>query len=528
MVGMKKSSKILIISGISLVAVTVAFVLMLAFNTRIYYGISAGGVPLGGKTVEEAERLLSSRGFFERMPDMVCDGVTFRVSADELGVSCDSKATATSAYNYGRDTNALRRIGNMLRLMFTPTDIPVKIKLDGDKLGEVSAKYLGGVCIPPQAPKARLEGDKLYITNGRDGVEVDRDELTRALADFVYNKVDKILLVTKPITPERFTGEGLHDEFACAPVNAGYSISGMRISYTPGKNGIDFDVDNADKVLKDNIRNPEEYFIPVTIIFPEHTIQSLDRALFGDCLGTYTSRYNPADTGRTRNVTLAAGKINGAVLNTGDIFSYNGLVGERTAERGFTGAKVYAGGEVVNGLGGGVCQVSSTLYNAVLYADLEVVSRTNHSLPVTYVPLGRDATVSYGTIDFKFKNQYNTPIRISTAVGGGVLTVSVWGKKTTDKTVEIRTEQVSTTPFAIKEEEDSAVAEGKTKVKQTGRDGAVVNTYKRVIENGRVVSDKFIHESTYTPISQIILVPPAPKGDKTHSESDALPTVILE
>ena len=125
------------------------------------------------------------------------------------------------------------------------------------------------------------------------------------------------------------------------------------------------------------------------------------------------------------------------MLKKGEVFSYNNILGERTEARGYSGAKVYAGGEVVDGLGGGICQVSSTLYNAVLFADLNVVSRTCHSLPVAYVPLGRDATVSYGAIDFKFKNPYDDPIKISAVSSGGVLTVGIYGKKQSDKTVEI-------------------------------------------------------------------------------------------
>lgn len=515
---MKKSTKILMVAGISLCVAVLAFLAVLTFNIRIYYGVSAGGVSLGGKTVAEAEQILESQGFFDDIPELVCDGVTIRAAADELGIFCDAEKTALKAHDYGRDANIFKRIGNIFYLMFNPVDIPIEVKFDENKLEAVFATHLEELRAPTIEPQIRLEGDKIFITNGRDGLDVSRDELAKDLSDFVYNKEEKIELVIETVNPTVISAKGLHDMFAREAVNSQYTVSNMRISYSPSENGLNFDIAEADKILKDNIKNPEEYSIPVTIVPPEHTAESLDKSMFGDCLGTYTSRYNPAEVGRTRNVVLASDKINNVVLNKGEVFSYNGLVGERTAERGFAGAKVYAGGEVVDGLGGGICQVSSTLYNAVLYADLEVVSRTNHSLPVAYVPLGRDATVSYGIIDFKFTNQYDNPVKISTAVGGGTLTVSVWGKKTTDKKVEIWTERVSSTPFSVKEVEDPNIAEGQTKVKQVGSNGAVVNTYKKVVENGEVIYSKFIHKSTYTPIHQINLVHPKPAEEPTADD----------
>jgi len=229
-------------------------------------------------------------------------------------------------------------------------------------------------------------------------------------------------------------------------------------------------------------------------------------------LGTYTTRYNAGEIGRTKNVTLATRRINDVVLDIGDTFSFNGIVGERTAAQGFADAKVYQAGEVVDGMGGGICQVSSTLYNAVLYADLEVTSRINHSLPVSYVPLGRDATVSYGVLDFRFKNNQTGPVRIAASASGGQLTVSVYGKKTVDREVIISTERVNTIPFSVREELDETLEPGTRKVKQGGSNGAVVNTYRTVKENGVTVRSGFLHSNHYAPIEQVELVgPPLPE-----------------
>ena len=191
---------------------------------------------------------------------------------------------------------------------------------------------------------------------------------------------------------------------------------------------------------------------------------------FPDVLGQYVSYYNAALYDRSTNVELAAKSINGKVLMPGEVFSYNATVGPRTAERGFKVATIFVGGETAQGLGGGICQTSSTLYSAVLHADLDIVERTNHSLKVTYVPNGMDATVSWGSLDFKFKNSTKYPIRIQCEYGGGTLKVSVMGtKEDKSKSIEV-------------------ISEGS---------GSTYNTYKIYYENGVEVNRKFIARSVY-------------------------------
>jgi vancomycin resistance protein YoaR len=137
----------------------------------------------------------------------------------------------------------------------------------------------------------------------------------------------------------------------------------------------------------------------------EVTTDALSELLFRDILSERKT-YVAGTSNRKSNVALAASAINGKILNPGETFSYNETVGERTVEKGYKSAGAYVNGEVVEEIGGGICQVSSTLYNCVLYADLEVVERSNHMFIVTYLPLGNDATVNWGTVDFKFKKQY--------------------------------------------------------------------------------------------------------------------------
>ena len=172
-------------------------------------------------------------------------------------------------------------------------------------------------------------------------------------------------------------------------------------------------------------------------------------------LATYSTKYNAGDSNRSYNIALACKKINGVVLGPGDIFSYNDTVGPRTASRGFRTANVYVGNKVEPGIGGGICQVSSTLFNTAVLSDLNIVYRTNHSLTVSYVPLGRDATVSDGSIDFKFENSTGEPIKIVASASGGTNTISIYGKKQNpNRTISMTTERTATYPANLVQKKD--------------------------------------------------------------------------
>lgn len=152
--------------------------------------------------------------------------------------------------------------------------------------------------------------------------------------------------------------------------------------------------------------------------------QNKQNAVAGQVIGTYTTEYSTKEA-RANNVFLAAQKLNGTVVQPGAGFSYNGTIGPRTTEAGFVMAPIYTGGKVGKGIGGGICQVSSTLYAAMKTAGLPATERHPHSLPVHYIGSGWDATVSWGTLDLKFTNTYNRPLLITSSADNGKLTVTL-------------------------------------------------------------------------------------------------------
>ncbi|QXM05641.1 VanW family protein [Crassaminicella indica] len=259
----------------------------------------------------------------------------------------------------------------------------------------------------------------------------------------------------------------------------------------------------SEELLKNKFENEITIELPVEIISPRITSESL--STIHDLLGEYTTKFNINRKGRTQNLRLAANKINGVVLMPREIFSFNKIVGPRRKELGYKDAPIIVKGEVVPGLGGGVCQVSSTLYNAILLSNLEVVERYNHTLPSSYVAKGLDATVSYGVLDFKFKNIMNTPIYIESYIKKNLLTVKIYGCKMDNKTIRVITEQNEVVKRPLEIRYDANLLQGKEKIEQKGRDGYKVTTYRIIYENGKVVEKQKISKDYYKPKKQIII-----------------------
>ncbi len=479
-----------------------------AFDTDIYKNVYVGDINLGGLSRSEASDLFSL--YEDELPETVtftCSGEDFNIYTEDFDVKYLFADTIENAYEYGRDENFFRRFVNVLTLKFSKKTLPIEITFDTDKLNNIINEKLGDKITPVVDYSAELVDDnKLVILNGTDGfgadMEVVYDDIKNALSTIKTD--EKVAIELGTLKAKQLQKDEFFAEFLREPKDA-YFIDEENLEYVEHIVGIEFDKAEAEKIIDENKTNDKTYEIPVKVTYPEITLNKLLGKAFEDTLGSYATNYNPGEVGRTKNVSLAASKINGVILAPGESFSFNKVVGARTYENGFRDAKVYQGNEIVDGLGGGICQVSSTLYNAVLYANLEIVTRRNHSLSVAYVPLGRDATVSYGSIDFVFKNNKKYPVKLTASAYGGRLSVSVMGVKEDDTKVELYTETVATRAFEEIEEIDPELAPGETKVKQNGSNGYTVNTYK-VVKSGGTQNREFVSRSVYLPTNKITLI----------------------
>ena len=231
-----------------------------------------------------------------------------------------------------------------------------------------------------------------------------------------------------------------------------------------------------------------------------------------DVIGEYSTTFNREDSGRTENLRRGADSISETLILPGEAFSFNETTGPRVESAGYQEAPVIIRGELVPGIGGGICQVSSTLYNAVVRADLKVVERRNHSLPVSYVNLGHDATVAYGAIDLKFENNQDYPVFLESYIAGNQLHVRIFGKKIDeDQTIYLTSRVAEVIEPEIEIKEDPEMYEGEEVVEQEPKNGYRVVAYKIYQEDGREIKREEISRDYYQPVQGITIRGTKPK-----------------
>lgn len=230
---------------------------------------------------------------------------------------------------------------------------------------------------------------------------------------------------------------------------------------------------------------------------------------FPDTLASYDSPHT-AIAARTNNLILACREIDGKIVQPGEVFSFNETVGERTPEKGYQAAIVYTGGTSTPAIGGGVCQVASTIYLCTLLADLQVVERTEHMFACTYVPLGMDATIYWGSLDYKFRNTTAHPILLRASVSGGYVHIKLLGKKESDVTVRMTYNVLSTTPWSEVEKVDPTKEPGYRSTTVTPYTGYTVQTYKNWYDAaGKLLKTEKCAYSTYRKRDRVVTVGPA-------------------
>lgn len=307
----------------------------------------------------------------------------------------------------------------------------------------------------------------------------------------------------------RLTGlvRELATEINTSPEDAHFHFSGDMVEIIPQKLGRKLDVSRTVSDITRVILLKGRGYVRVSThpVFPRVTTADLRQKGITSLMAKYTTLFNPYNKPRVANIKLAAVQLDNVEIAPGETFSFNETVGPRTRQRGFQEALIIVDNEFRSGVGGGVCQVSSTLYNAVLRANLPVAERQRHSLLVTYVPLGLDATVSYGHIDFKFINNTDSHIMIKTGVAGDRLTIKLFGSPRPVR-VELKSVVERIIPYETVVREDAGIPAGKTFLEQKGKEGYQVRVEKRIIQEGKVVSYEVVSRDRYPAVNEIVRV----------------------
>ena len=498
----------------------------------ILNNVMVGGINLGGMTTDEAKAALhdmTDRTYTEL--DMVVElpDTTMHLKPADTGAKLDVDGIIKEAHAYGRLGSYQEREAVKEALLTSPRQIPflnyLNLNLDyiKNELVAYGASYNSvyapsGVAFDIDAPvldtgdekfKADAPCQVMTLTIGTPGRNLDIEKAYNQVLD-AYNAntfLVKTELEEPETLPEVLDVEALYEQYRKEPLDAVLDKETCEVSYEVY--GYAFDLDDAVKLME-QANYGDTIEIPFRFLLPEIHKADLDSILFRDVLGEYETAHT-GNRARTTNIRLACAAIDGLILDVGEVFDFNEVVGERTAAKGYMEADAYSDGLTVSARGGGICQVSSTLYYCTLVGDLEIVERSPHSYVSSYMPIGMDATVSWGGPHFKFKNNTNYPIRIEAKEEEGYVKIKLIGTDEKDYYIKMEYEIVgSQSPGVTYREFSSDNPQGYTdgQVIATPYKGYTAKTYKVKYskETCELISRDFDRTSQYKKRDEIIAV----------------------
>lgn len=503
----KKSNKklfiVIAIIVIILLVLSTGFALVNINNEKIMAGITIDGIKVQGLSKEDLKELIENK-IEEKTNNEIkiyVENEEQTILLSQIELTYNIEKAIEEAYEVGRGKNIFINNFEIIKSILIGKDIKIAFTYNEDLLNNIVNDIKNKIPNAVINPTYCIEENELIITKGTKGLTINENELKNKIIEKIkLSSTEDIKVATFMTEPENINIEKIYEEVYTEVQDAYYTTNPFQI-YAEVK-GIDFDLEVAKELLKEE---KEEYIIALTITQPEKTTADIGTEAFPDKLATFSTRYDATNITRTTNLKIAVNKINGVVVMPGEIFSYNKTLGKRTSEAGYKDAAGYSGGKVVQMIGGGICQISSTLYDAVVYANLEIVERHNHAFTTSYVGAGKDATVVYGSLDFQFKNSRSYPIKIESYIQNGIATVNIYGiKEETEYDVEISTTILNYIPYSVIYEDDSSMESGKEVVTQNGQKGCKSITYKILKQNGKEVSRSVLSTDTYSPMNKYI------------------------
>lgn len=500
----------LIVLIILLAILSTIFALINMNNTNIIDGVFIQGIDVSNLSVEDAKSRLSSivNEYISKEITLKYGDFSKTLVPSQFNVNFDVDSAVQTAYSIGRSGNVFENNFAILNALLNSNNIGQNMEYDSELLDALLLELNNELPGRMENSGYYVDGTSLIIDSGKEGVNVDTEVLANRIAKALNDINNQDIVIEIPVVnvaPSPIDLDAIYNEVHKDPVDAYYTTDPYVVH--PSSTGLDFDIsmDEAKEMLK---TYQEEYTIPLKVTYPSVSTNDIGSEAFPDLLSSFRTSFTSSNSNRSTNIRLCSEKINGTVLMPGETFSFNQVVGKRTPEAGFKPATAYSGGKVVQEYGGGICQVSSTLYNAVLYANLEITERTNHGYKPSYVDPGLDATVSWGGPDFKFTNNRDYPIRIVCDTSNKILNIYIYGlKRDTDYKVVLDAQYVSTVYFKTVYQKDSSLASGQSRVIQSGSNGCKTATYKYLYDaNGTLVSSECISRDTYNPHNKIVAV----------------------
>ena len=520
---------IAVVLVIVIVIFSVGFGIANLSNDKILNGVVIANVDVSNMTKEEAIQAVNSVYAESTARTIILNygDFSFEISSDDIGFGyTNAEELVEQGYEYGRNGNIFQNNMTVLKsYMNTENRIQTEEKIDFDKLKMAVENAIPEENIFVKDDYYEVSGDKLLLTKGVEGKKIDYTTLWDKVLEALKTREMNVEIPVVISTPVSLDIDEVYAKVHKEPVDASYK-EGATFEVINEVNGLDFDKEEA-KSLYIALKPGETAKVDLKVTEPKIKVADLGDVLFKTLIATYTSKYDTSDKNRVTNLEVAANRCNNTVLYPGDEFSYNKALGHRTTANGYKMGNSFAGGKVVQTIGGGICQVSSTLYNAVLRAGLTITDRTAHGMYVQYVPQSTDATVVDNAIDFKFRNDRKYPVKIVTTCENGVMTASIYGVKEADEpTIDIETKILETIEYTTQKQNDSSMKKGTTKVVQKPVNGYVSEAYKVYYKYGKETSRELISKDKYIPTNEIIKV--GTKVDKPAGEVVTPPVVDPE
>ena len=507
--------------AIVLVILLVAAVGIYAYGTKledgktIYPNVRVAGVDVGGMTASAAQEAVEqavAEAYLSSTLEVHLPDRTLSFDPEQTNVALDADLAIKEALAFGRSDGPFQAVLHYLDSSRRSRDIELEtaLYLDTDYIQSLINQTAAAVKTDPVNSSMGMDKDmtQVQVQVGTSGRKLDTEALYEAVYDaFQSGNFEPLTWEYEILDYQTVKLEELHKLLADQITDAYYDEEAHKI--VDGVSGYTFELAAAQAAL-DAAAEGAALSFPLEEKQPELTAGKLTNKMFGTILEQRSSVYvnNPK---RTENLRLACESINGTIINPGEVFSFNEVVGERTEEKGYQPATIYGGdGESVDGVGGGVCQVASTIYYAALYLDLETVMREPHMYVVTYVPAGCDATIYWDSgLDYKFKNTLDAPIKIQANIDGGKCNITFWGAEKPDYYVELsQPKTLETWNEDDVEELDETKPVGYRELKQSAYTGSKVVVTKKVFDSsGKLLSEKELY-STYKARPRIYVVGP--------------------
>lgn len=501
-------SKALAVCACAAAVLAAAYALLCGWATgRVLPNSTAAGVELGGLSRAQAQERMerAAEDWQDKSVELTFHGksVTCELGKAEPAFDADAVLDQLSVGEKPFPARGAAWIGALLGGESHTAESPLvftdQLYIDG-LLTELNST----LSQPMVEHTVKTEDDHILFTRGQTGMAIDtvtvEETLLERIAAGDYSGLELEAAVTEPEKPDF---QELQRQVYVEPRDA--ALDPKTFTITPSVTGVSLDPAAA-QALFERAQPGESFAIPLKRTEPEITTEKLEASLFADKLGEATSNVG-GSSNRLSNVKLAGELCNETILLPGDEFSYWSKIAPCTVEQGFKPAPTYLDGKTVNGIGGGVCQMSSSIYTAALAANLEIVQRNQHTFAVGYLPDGSDAMVSSGSSDFKFRNSTDYPIKIVVILENRKLTVQLWGTKTDETYVKMEFRELSSDPYETVYEIDDSVPAGTVKEKANGYRGRRVEAYRCVYAgDGTLLSRTLESKNNYRRRDRILLI----------------------